>query len=297
MANFISNLFNKNKEADNHDKVDLEEVNKSNIEKRLNIDLSLHPKDEASVSNFQKEFIKEELAELPPINKGEVNIASSYIYDIGESYEASIYIRNGLESEMSFQAVPLSVINSNGEVLASQIFDLIELGNIPPMSARPWKICFNKSSFSAKDIDIKDCKIVFDSNIKALKTVNVTLSNLPEGIGELEKRKYEEFIENLPRLEKNTLSISTYSLEKDNDNNIVITIVIRNGSNKEAKLEKLPVKVVDKDGNIIVSGTFELTDEEIKVGSLSAILHRFIFQSNICVNTEIDLSKCKVSFN
>lgn len=260
-------------------------------------ELSVHPDIDPTMSDFQKEFLSEELAELPTIKEGDVNIFAAYIFDMGDKYESTIYIRNGLNQEINFENVLLHIVDQNGNVVGSQICDLKELGKIPSMSARPWKIYFDKQNVKVDEINKDDYKIVFDTRIAAKRTIDLKLENMPNNISLQLKEKYEEFLKELPRIQPGQISISTYSLGKDSKDNIVITIMFRNGTSKAVKIDKLPVKVVDKEGNIIVNGTFDLAKEEVKVGARCARLHRFIFPEGSVANKDVDLDECRVEFN
>ena len=49
-----------------------------------------------------------------------------------------------LEQSISVGSVELMLLDAEGEMLASQEFDLNELGDIPGKSARPWVFVFTK---------------------------------------------------------------------------------------------------------------------------------------------------------
>lgn len=272
--------------------------NLENEERKIvNLDLSLNAVMETTVSDFQREFIKEELDELPPVLEGEINIATTYIFDMEDKFEAGIYIRNGLNKSVNLELVPLNILDKNNNVVAAKIFNFKELGVVPAMSARPWKLYFEKEIVKVEALNKDDFQIVFDKNIKAKETVDIGIENIPENISAGEKNKYIDFLNGLPAITANEVSISTYSLSKDQEGNLDITLLIRNGALKEINLEKLPIKIIAEDGLEVAYGVFDLQGQSMKVSPRKAVLHRFIFPSSSLLSEEFDISKCKVIFS
>jgi|GEM_PF-1383259 len=306
MAKFIDKFFGNSKksELNTGDKsyINLEEkqnekqVDQSD-EKVATLDLSLNSIMETTVSDFQREFIKEELDELPPILEGEINIASTYIFDMEDKFEAGIYIRNGLNRPVNLELVPLNILDKNNNIVAAKTFNLKELGVVPPMSARPWKLYFEKEIVKVDTLNKDDFQIVFAMNIQAKETVNIEIENIPENINSREKQKYKDFLNGLPSIAANEVSISTYGLTRDQEDNLNITLLIRNGAINEINLEKLPIRIIAEDGQEVAGGVFDLQGQAIKVSPRKAVLHRFIFPSNALLSEEFDVSKCKVIFS
>lgn len=165
-----------------------------NREEALDIKLSLLEKDQEVMSKVQREILEEELDELVPIKEGQVNVAGIYAYDLGDKYEVKAYLRNGMKNEINFEKIPFKIINSKGELLASQVFDLKLMGNIPSYCARPWTLYFDKENVFVNKIPVNDWKLVFDNSLKALRNLTVDIENLPEGIdAESKKSLYRLF--------------------------------------------------------------------------------------------------------
>lgn len=270
-------------------------TNNSNDERKVvDTKLSIHPEIEDRLSNFQKECLTDEISALPPIKEGDVNVSTDYIFDMGDSYEASIFIRNGLVKDINLENVPFMIVDSEGKVLASKIFDLREVGDIPAGTVRPWKIYFSKNEVSLEAQDLRELKIVFDTRIKAEATVKVEYENLPEQVSVKNKEKYTKFLESLPLLRKGQVSISTYDVYKMREGGIAVTIVIRNGSNKTINVEKLPVTIIDAEGEMTASGMFYLKD--VSISPYKAKIYNFNFEENEINKADADLSEWKVNF-
>lgn len=265
--------------------------------KEAEIQLSIHPEMVDSLSNFQMETIKEEIEALPPINEGDVNISTDYVFDMGDKYEVSIFIRNGLKRSVNFERLPLMLMNEKNENLCNKVFNLRMVGDIPPMSVRPWKIYFLKEEVNLGEMDLSNLKVVFDSSIKAESTVKVQLEDLPEQIQGSNKTKLEDFMKKLPLLRSGEISISTYDVFFDVENGLSVVLVIRNGSSKSIKAEKIPVCVRDASKDIIAKGVFQLDNEDVVINSLKAKLCRFVFPQEEILVDKIDLNNWAVTFN
>ncbi|MDU6877237.1 SLAP domain-containing protein [Clostridium tepidum] len=268
------------------------EVNK---DEALNIKLSLLEKDEEVMSKVQKEILEEELDELVPIKEGQVNVAGVYAYDLGDKYEVKAYLRNGMKNEINFEKIPFKIINSKGEILASQTFDLKAMGNIPSYSARPWILYFDKKNVLVDKIPMDDWKLVFDNSLKALRNLTVDFENLLDGIDDESKKVYTDFLEELQPLKEGEVSFSKFSIGINEQGYLLVTIVIRNGCNKGINIEKLPMTIKDQEGNIVVSEMFELND--LKVSPMKAKVCNFAFPLQIKEKASIPLDSWQIEYN
>lgn len=269
---------------------------KINEKDSLKIELSLNQNTIDRISDVQKNYLEEEMNEvIPEIENGQVNITGVYIFDEGDKFEAKIYIVNGLSKSINLDKVPLCIVNSKGEQLGYEIFDLNGMGDIPPCSARPWKIYFDKKNVVVDEIQQDDWKIVFDSKIKAVSYANIELEAIPESLDVKEIATFKEFMATLPKLEQGQVSISVFTITQYQNDDLLITLIARNGVNKSIKLEKLPITIETSDGRIVVKGSFDLENFEINAGK--ARILSLIFKKELLLEEEFDLSSCKVMFN
>ncbi|GAA0726880.1 SLAP domain-containing protein [Clostridium malenominatum] len=262
----------------------------------LKIELSLNQNTIDRISDVQKNYLEEEMNEvIPEIEDGQVNITGVYIFDEGDKFEAKIYIVNGLSRAINFEKAPLCIVNSKGEELGYEIFDLNEMGDIPPYSARPWKIYFDKKNVVVDEIPQDDWKIVFDSRIKAVTYANIELEAIPESLDAKEIATFKEFIATLPKLEQGQVSISVFTITQYQNDDLLMTLIARNGVDEPIKLEKLPITIETYDGRTVVNGAFDLENFEINAGK--ARILSLIFKKELLLEEEFDLASCKVMFN
>lgn len=256
--------------------------------------LSLLEHDENVMSDVQKEILEEEIAELPQIVEGQLNVAGIYVYDLGEKLEVKAYIRNGLSEKVILRKVPFYISNSKDEILAQQMFNLESLGEIPPHSARPVKLFFEKKNVKVDKIPMDDWKVVFDARLRATKTVKTQYEDLPEGIDIGDKLVFDNFLNELPELNEGEVSISTFSIGIQKGGNIIVTLVVRNGNNQSINMEKIPVTLKDGSGTVVKSELFTLNN--FKVDALKARICNLVFPTGVNVEEDIALKDWSVKF-
>ncbi|MBU3143445.1 SLAP domain-containing protein [Clostridium sp. CF012] len=261
---------------------------------KVNMELHLNEYDKGVMSDFQKEFLSEELAQLPALEDGQVSINGIYTFDMGEKIEVSVYLRNGLATEINFDKVPLVIINKKGELLAKQIMYMQDFGVLPPFSARPYKIYFDKINVFVDTIPMDDWKIQFEKSISAVSTVKVELEDVPKNMDHDLKSSFIKFLSKLPLTKAGDVNIEVFKTEKRMGNSISIVVLIRNGCDKIINLEKLPIIVEDLQGEIVAKGIFDT--QNVNVNPHKAKIYELIITEDYIVNKDYDINNCKVYF-
>lgn len=258
------------------------------------IKLHLNEYDTGVMSDFQKEFLREELAELPTLEEGQVSINGTYTFDMGDKIEVSVYLRNGLSKQINFDKVPLVIVNKNGDVLAKQIMDMSDFGILPPFSARPYKVYFDKANLLVDTISNDDFKIQFEKSISAINTVKVELEDMPENMDYELKSSFTKFLAKLPLIKAGDVNIEVFKTLRGMDNTISIVFMIRNGCDKNVKLERLPIIIKDEQGGVVATGVFDI--DNVSVNPHKAKIYDFTITEEYIVNKDFDISSCKVYF-
>lgn len=241
--------------------------------------LSLLDEEENVVSDVQKEIYMDEIRDLPPIKKGELNVSGVYAYDLGDKVEVKVYIRNGLSTNLNLQKIPFLIVNSKGETLASQTFNLASLGKLPPRSARPVKLYFEKKNLKVDKIPQDDWKIVLNGEFNITSKVRPRYEGLPKGISVEDKLVFDKFLDGLPEMEEGEFSISTFSIGLQRNGNILVTTVMRNATNKPITINKMPMTVLDKNRRAVKSNNFIMKD--FTVSPYRAKLCNFAFPTDV----------------
>ncbi|MFL0194319.1 SLAP domain-containing protein [Clostridium sp. WILCCON 0269] len=263
------------------------------MSQEIKTELSLPQQLECIISDIQKEIMQEEIEELSPIKENDVNIATIYIYDDREELEAKVYFRNGLNRKINFEDVPLVLIDGNGKVLCSQVFDLREIGDIPACAATPWKLYFNKKDLDLNGISLDECKVIFNSSLKAVNYAKIGYEELPEELMGF-KHDLQKFLEKLPKIEKNQLSMSTFNIGLQIGGKLIVTLVIRNSADKDINISEIPLTVKDENNNIVAAGKFIMKDFSVK--SMKAKICNLAFETNLTTDKPMSMDKFHVAF-
>jgi SLAP domain-containing protein len=269
--------------------------NQIEAEKRVaDIKLHLNEYDTGVMSDFQKEFLREELAELPNLEDGQVSINGIYTFDMGDKVEVSVYLRNGLSKQINFDKVPLVIVNKNGDILAKQVMDMGEFGILPPLSARPYKVYFDKKNLLVDTISNDDFKIQFEKSISAINTVKVELECMPTDMDHQLLSSFTKFLDKLPLIKAGDVNLEVFKTLRGVNNSISIVFMIRNGCDKIIKLERLPIIVKDEQGETVATGVFDI--DNVSVNPHKAKVYDFTITEEYVVNKDFDISNCKVYF-
>lgn len=213
---------------------------------------------------------------------------------MGEKVEVSVYLRNGLSKQINFDKVPLVIVNKNGDILAKQIMYMGDFGILPPFSARPYKVYFDKVNLFVDTISNDNFEIQFEEAVTAINTVKVELEDISVSMEHELKSSFTKFLDKLPLIKAGDVSIEVFKTLKGMDNTISIVLMIRNGCDDIIKLERLPIIVKDEQGQSVAKGVFDI--ENVSVNPHKAKVYDFTITEDYIVKKDFDLSSCKVYF-
>lgn len=259
------------------------------------IKLALNETDNVVMSDLQKQYLKSELDELRSMNKDSVDISPVYFNYSNNCLEVKVFIRNSFSRAINFDKISFRVDDKEGNLVAKKVFDLKNLGNVEPNTAKPYKLFFTDEDIVKKDFDCENLIIGFDKDVNCFQNVDVKIGNLPKELSFAEQDKYNEFLSKLPRLQKDTITISAVDLIKYEDGGMAIIIVIRNGYSRGIAVQNVPITILDKNNEVVASCKFKNTTFNVKASSAS--MYRFVISENDIVNKDCDLSSWHVVFN
>lgn len=257
--------------------------------------LFLSDEEKARMSNVQIQYLEDEIAKLPKIEEGQVNITSEYFVYFEGKIETKVYIRNMMPKQINFDDIYLGIEDENGNVIKEQKFNLAYLGNIPPYSVKVTKLFFEADGINLDDSKFENLKICFSSKVKAFNSIDTEFQDLPENFTHEQIAVCNRYLKNLNKLEANTVTLSAVDLLNNDDGNIIISIIVRNGYDKEIKLEEIPISVFDKNDSKIASVRFKT--DNLDILPKKARLFNLIINKENIIGENYDLSKWKVVFN
>src|SRR5690606_13500474 len=255
----LFNLFKKTEKTGSDSTIDSEEILEGSAQAggtdEVETTLSLHP--QWTLSQEQEYVFRFLANELEPLKPNQISLSGIDI-DVepaNGSWLVKSFFRSSLEQSISVGSVELMLLDADGKTLASQEFDLKELGDIPGKSARPWVFVFTKDNIFAEEPPAENWKLAF--NVQSMVPHKLELEQAWEdGLTAEQKEALEKVVENMPKLKPREVNFAGFQVKKQEDGGIAASIFIRNGHSKQINIEKLPLELVDATGEIVARGSF-----------------------------------------
>ncbi|MGX1982280.1 accessory Sec system S-layer assembly protein [Thermolongibacillus altinsuensis] len=252
-------------------------------ESEVKTELSLHPLMQVSVE--QKYYYQFLNNELPPLKPNQISLSGIELKKENDRYVVTAFVRNSLEKAIRFEETTLLLIGPNGEMLGRKTFDLSELGELPPRSSRPWRFVFNESDMIAREVPTTGWKLAFELR----KPHSLDLEESWEkSLAEADKEKLEQLVRTLKPPKPGEINFMGLQAALNAEGNLVVTMLIRNGSNKNIQIEQLPLVVEDASKEVVARGGFTLN---LEVKANTSKPWTFIFPKSLLLKENIDLSQ------
>lgn len=265
-----------------------------------NLDILLSLGDIDSISKLKTRVYEEELKEInakKPLEENKIDIYKTYFVKNENTLEVGFFIRNGLTQNLSLEEIPLAILDSKGEEIITQSFNFKEYGIIPGHCARPFTVNFeitNETCFNEKEEH--NLKFSALDNMNAFHSVPTEIENIPTNLIFEEEKALRDFANALPTLKENEFTISVYTLTYNPAGGINCILILRNGKNEEARLEKLPISVINEEGVTIARNIFEDKEGIVKINPKKSKYISFEFKLADVLPGRYDLAKCKVMY-
>jgi accessory Sec system S-layer assembly protein len=228
--------------------------------------LSLHP--EWAVPQEQEYVFRFLSNELEPLKPNQISLSGIDI-DVEHangSWLVKAFFRSSLDQEISVGSIELMLLDEEGKTLASQEFDLKELGDIPARSARPWVFEFTKDNVFIEEPPTENWKLAF--NVQSMVPHKLELEQAWEdGLSDEQKESLSKVVDGLPKLKPREVNISGFQVKEQEDGSIAASIFIRNGHSKQINIEKLPLELIDATGDLVATGSFTLESLSVKANT------------------------------
>ncbi|WP_028393511.1 accessory Sec system S-layer assembly protein [Bacillus cihuensis] len=251
-------------------------------------ELSIHPEwNLSSEQNYVYRFLNNELAPLKP---NQISLSGIELRPENNEVAAIAFVRNSLNKAITFEEVKLLLLDENKETIASHSFDMSVLGELPARSSRPWMFVFPADTVLKKDFSTKNWTIAFE--LKAKHRLDLAES-WEKGLPEAERKKLKKYVEQIDPPREGEVNFLGLQAKKSENGDLHVTILIRNGHNKNVKIEKLPLEMIDASKEVVAKGGFSLDDLEIKANTTKP--WTFIFPAAMVLKADMDLStwSCK----
>ena len=267
--NFLS-FFKKAEKTGRDSTIDSQElvtdVNQSTATDEIETAVSFHP--DWSLTQEQEYVFSFLSNELEPLKPNQISLSGIDI-DVepaNGSWLVKAFFRSSLDQQIEVGTVELLLLDEHEKMLASSEFNLAELGEIPARSARPWIFEFTKDNTFAGEPPAEGWKLAF--NVQSMVPHKLELEKAwEEGLTKEQKEGLEKVVEGLPKLKPREVNISGFQVKSEEDGSIAASVFIRNGHSKEIKIEKLPLELIDAEGELVAKGSFSLDQFSVKANT------------------------------
>lgn len=257
--------------------------------------LSLHESWEAKLSTQEKYALSFMAQELEPLPEGNISLAGTALVPHDDGIEVTAFIRNSSDRPIRLKEMTLVVLFGDQQLFTRQAFDLSEIGEIPPRSARPWSFVFSREHFLEVNVLLANWKVAFEMAQK--KMVLPQQLELEESwikaLSDAQKNSLIELAKNLPALKEGEVNIQSVQIRRSPEGALHVMLLIRNGSTRSLSFEKLPLALYDATGAKVAEGMFELGSLTVNANTSKPWL--FIYPPESILVEQPDLSRWKVS--
>jgi len=231
--------------------------------------------------------------ELPLLKENQISLSGIEVHTEEDGRVlVKAFIRNSIAKGVRIQEpIPLLLLGPNEERLARQVFDLTILGELPPESSTPWLFVFETQNVFEKEIPQTDWKLAFELKKSKGPHVLDLEESWEKSLADKDKEKLEQLVKTIQPPKPGEVNFMGLQSRLDDEGALHVTLLIRNGSEKNVKLEQLPLNVKDASGEVIAQGAFKLEALEIKTNTSKP--WTFIFPKELVLKENADLSKWK----
>ncbi|HEX5564000.1 MAG TPA: accessory Sec system S-layer assembly protein [Sporosarcina sp.] len=288
----LFNLFKKTEKTGSDSTIDSEEILEGSAQSEgtdeVETTLSLHP--QWALSQEQEYVFRFLSNELEPLKPNQISLSGIDI-DVEQAngnWLVKAFFRSSLDQPITIGPVELLLLDENGEVIASQEFDLNELGELPARSARPWVFVFEKSNTFVEQPPKENWKLAF--NVQSMAPHKLELDKAwEEGLSAEQKDALAKVVEQLPKLKPREVNFAGFQVKQQDDKSISVSLFIRNGHSKQISVETLPLELLDATGDIVARGSFNLGPLEVKANTSKP--WTFIYPKEMVQKDNPDFSK------
>ncbi len=250
--------------------------------------LSLHPSWQLPQ---EQEYVFRFLAnELEPLKPNQISLSGIDI-DVEPAtgdFLVKAFFRSSLDQAITVGDVELMLLDEEGKTIGSQQFDLNELGEIQPRSARPWVFVFTKDNLFVEEPPKENWKLAF--NVQSMVPHKLELEeSWEQGLPAEQKKALEEVVSNLPKLKPREVNIAGFQAVKQDDGSIAASVFIRNGHSKQINIEKLPLELIDASGEVVASGSFDIGSLPVNANTTKP--WTFIYPQEMVTNENPNFSR------
>lgn len=227
--------------------------------------------------------------ECAPLKPNQISLSGIELrQDESKNVSVTAFVRSSLDKPIKFEETTLVLLDQDGKVFGRKSFDLGAIGELPPRSSRPWVFEFNEKDLLRVDVPKTGWKLAFQLESKHRLDLEPTWE---KALDDKAKQQLTDLVEKVGAPSKGEVNFLGVQAQQKEDGSLHVTLLIRNGSEKNINLEQLPLHVEDASGKVIAKGGFKLDEFAVKANTSKP--WTFIFPKEMVLEENPDLSKWK----
>ncbi|SFD86627.1 accessory Sec system S-layer assembly protein [Lentibacillus persicus] len=223
----------------------------------------------------------------PNLQANQISIYGMELLKTKKALDVTGLIRSTVTKSIKFGETAVLLLDGNREPVARRTFDLSKLESIPANSARPWTFKFLHDDIFG-DIDNlgNDWSLAFE--LKKSHQLDLEKS-WEKSIAEQTRASLEKIVKDAPALKPGEVNFMGIQAKKQENGDLAVTVLVRNGAEKNIQLEQIPLGLKDASGDEIARGSFKMDDFTVKANTSKP--WTFIFPASMLTKNQINLTK------
>ncbi|MGC5324904.1 SLAP domain-containing protein [Brevibacillus sp. SYSU BS000544] len=221
--------------------------------------LSLHGDWEHRMQEPEIELLQFIHDALPPIVRDEVGIIPFFTNVLNEGYLVLTFVRNASNKDITFNKLPLSLVDPEGNVVASKTFDMITFGGIGDNCSRPCEFLFRWEEFSHIPKEEVPLRLTFN---RPLKGAEQSAFDLRDGLTEVEKKKYEKIAQEQITI-NGDVELRVLGIDQADEGGLRVVVLFQNGLDKSLEFTEVPIIIQTLQGEEIARVHYGLKNLQV----------------------------------
>jgi len=227
--------------------------------------------------------------QCPPLAPNQISIYGLDLAPQEDGIVVTAFIRSSLSQSIQIGQTTLLLLSSQGEILGRKTMDLSVIGELPPNSSRPWRFHFSPTELFVQKLPKEDWKIAFELKPKHQLDLD---DSWEQNLSSEAKAHLQEMVNQLEVPKPGEINLMGIQAKTQDNGDLYVTLLIRNGSGKHVTLKQLPLQFIDADGDVVAKGVFKLDHLTVKANTSKP--WTFIFPNTVVQKKNPNLKKWQV---
>ncbi|KAB8133093.1 accessory Sec system S-layer assembly protein [Gracilibacillus oryzae] len=264
-----------------------EDVGTETGDEEIETTLSIHPS--WNLPEEEKYVFAFHNSDAKPLKPNQISITTVDLEERKHEFQFITLIRHSVNKAINLRTANIVLLDDEKRTIIKKSFDLSSVGKLPAKSSRPWKFTFSKKELAKINAEPNsNWTIAFELKKKHQLDLE---DSWKESLAQDSIEQLEKIVESAKPLKAGEVNFMGIEAKLMEDNQLSVTILIRNGAERDLNIEKLPLMVTDASGEVIAKGGFQFETLTIKANTSKP--WRFLFPASLLLKdaAEIDLSK------